>query len=539
MQRMILFALKRLRVQFVSRFWPALRSDFSAPARRYAVNRFDQNRFDRNCLDNNCLDRNRFSLNGAKRLSRLMLFCVPLWGTALHAAQSDVNGVHRTTMDNGLEVYVKVDRRAPVAVSMLWYRAGGMDEVSGTTGVAHVLEHMMFQGTESTAPGEFARRIAEVGGRNNAFTSSDYTGYYQQLHRSNLELALRLEADRMVNLKLDEAEFRKEMRVVMEERRQRVDDNARAMVFERLNAAMYLAHPYRQPVVGWMSDLQNMQLGDARAWYDNWYAPNNAVLVVAGDVDAQQVFALAAKYFGPIAARPLPARKPRAEPEQKGTRRIVVKAPSRLPSLTMAYHAPRLKDVEGDWEPYALSILAGVLDGYSAARLEREMVSKTRVANSVSADYDGLRRGPGAFYVSFTPGQGKTVADVERVWREQLALLVEQGVTEAELRTVKAQVIASQVYSQDSVYGQASRIARMRSLGLPYDASARITEKLREVTAEQVSTVAGKYLVDDKLTVAVLEPVVPEPAAIEPSRVEPIARSAPAGSDQLSEADSQ
>ena len=509
MQRNILFGLKRLRTP---PFWCKPSGADETSAARSRRHRRDQLGHDR-------LDRGRF-----KRLTWLMLLCVPLWGATLHAAQPEKNAVHSTTLDNGLEVFVKVDRRAPVAVSMLWYRAGGMDEASGTTGVAHVLEHMMFQGTATTAPGEFARRIAAVGGRNNAFTSSDYTGYYQQLHKSNLELALRLEADRMANLKLDEAEFQKELRVVMEERRQRVDDNPRALVFEQLNAAMYMAHPYRHPVVGWMSDLENMQLEDARAWYDNWYAPNNAVLVVAGDVDPQDVFELADKYFGPIAARALPARKPQTEPEQTGTRRIVVKASSRLPSVTMAYHVPRLHDVEGDWEPYALSILAGVLDGYSAARLEREMVSNLRVANSVSADYDGVRRGPGAFYVSVTPGQGKTVADVERVWREQLALLIEEGVTEEELRRVKAQVIASQVYSQDSVYGQASRIARMRSLGFAYDASARMTEKLRQVTAEQVAAVASKYLVDDKLTVAVLEPEAPSGQAV---------------SDQLSEADTK
>jgi len=320
-------------------------------------------------------------------------------------------------------------------------------------------------------------------------------------------LALSLEADRMVNLNLDEEEFQKELRVVMEERRQRVDDNPRAMVHERLNAAMYVAHPYRQPVVGWMSDLENMQLSDARGWYRNWYAPNNAVLVVAGDVVPEHVFQLAKKYFGPIEARPLPVRKPQLEPEQKGIRRIVVKAQAHLPAVTLAYHAPSLRDIESDWEPYALSILAGVLDGYSAARLEREMVSKTRVATSVSSDYDGLRRGPGAFYVSFTPGQGKTVDDVERAWREQLALLIAQGVTDDELRRVKSQVVAAQVYSQDSVYGQAARIGRMRSIGLPYDAATSITQKLRQVTAEQVQAVASKYLVDDQLTVAVLEPV--------------------------------
>lgn len=436
--------------------------------------------------------------------SCLMALALQPWGAMTHAAE-DLK-VHSKTLENGLEVFVKVDNRAPVAVSMVWYRAGGMDETGGTTGVAHVLEHMMFQGTRTTAPGEFARLIAQVGGRSNAFTASDYTGYFQELHKSNLELALRLEADRMVNLNLDEQEFDKELRVVMEERRQRVDDNPHALVYERLNAAMYMAHPYRQPVVGWMSDLENLQLNDARAWYEAWYAPNNAILVVAGDVEPEAVFSLAEKYFGAIEARALPARKPRAEPEQTGIRRVVVKAPSRLPTMTMAYHAPRLADVEGDWEPYALSILAGVLDGYSAARLERELVRNARVANSVSSDYDGLRRGPGAFFVSFTPAQGKTVEDVERAWRNQLELLVSEGVRDDELQRVKSQVVASQVYSEDSVYGQAARIGRMRSLGLPHDAATTITERLRGVTSEQVREVARKYLIDDKLTVAVLVP---------------------------------
>jgi len=441
----------------------------------------------------------------SRRRIWLSLLCLPLWSLAPHAAQADAAEIQSKTLDNGLKVFVKVDRRAPVVVSMLWYRAGSMDETNGTTGVAHMLEHMMFQGTRDLGPGEFAKKIADVGGRTNAFTTSDYTGYYEQLHKSHLELAMRLESDRMANLKLDEKEFQRELRVVMEERRQRIEDNPRALAFERLNAAMYIAHPYHHPVAGWMSDLKSMELSDARAWYDNWYVPNNAALVVAGDVDPDNVFELAGKYFGPIKARPLPVRKPQTEPEQRGIRRIVVKGQVHIPEVTLAYRVPALTDVENDRDAYALSILAGVLDGYSAARLEREMVKRSRVANSVSSDYDGLRRGPGAFYVSFTPGQGKTVEEVENAWREQLALLIKDGVTEQELRTVKAQVIAEQVYSEDSIYDQASRIGRMVSLGLPADAATTITQKLRQVSADQVIEVARKYLIEDRLTVAVLE----------------------------------
>lgn len=441
-----------------------------------------------------------------RTICRLLLAFVFVSTTALAADDATSLSVHSRTLANGLEIFVKVDGRAPVAVSMVWYRAGSIDETSGTTGVAHVLEHMMFQGTHQIPGGKFASLIEEVGGRSNAFTSEDYTGYHQQLHNSSLELSFKLEADRMVNLNLVEADFAKEMRVVMEERRQRVDDNPRALVYERLHSTMFVTHPYRTPIVGWMNDLENMQLSDARAWYDDWYAPNNAVLVVSGDVQPEQVFTLAEKHFGPIPARSLPARKPQVEPEQNGMKRVIVKAPARMPTVAMAYHAPGLRDVENDWEPYALSILAGVLDGHPAARLEREMVSRTRVAHSVSSHYDGIKRGPGAFYVSVTPAQGNSVEEVEIVWHEQLDLLITRGVSEEELQRVKAQVIASQVYSQDSVFGQASEIGRMRSLGLPHDAASAMTRKLREVTAEQVRAVASKYLIDDKLTVAILEP---------------------------------
>jgi zinc protease len=450
-----------------------------------------------------------FCLNLVNTLGRVvcgsLIACFVISTPAL-AADAASSSVYNRTLANGLETFVKVDRRAPVAVSMLLYRAGSIDETNGTTGVAHVLEHMMFQGTHRFPSGEFSRMIAEAGGRSNAFTSEDYTGYHQQLHNSSLELSFELEADRMVNLNLTEASFAKELRVVMEERRQRVDDNPRALVNERLHSTMFMAHPYRTPVVGWMNDLENMRLSDARAWYDTWYAPNNAVLVVSGDVQPEQVFALAEKHFGPIPSKSLPIRKPQSEPDQTGMKRVIVKAPARMPTIAMAYHAPALHDIEKDWEPYALSILAGVLDGHPAARLEREMVSETRVAHSVSADYDGIRRGPGAFYVNVTPAQGKSVDDVEKVWREQLELLITGGVSEDELQRVKAQVIASQVYSQDSVFSQASQIGRMRSLGLPHDAASVMTEKLRKVTPDQVQAVARKYLVDDKLTIAILDP---------------------------------
>ncbi len=428
----------------------------------------------------------------------LALLCT---GTSAFAA-----AIAQRALANGMTVIVKEDHRSPVAVSMVWYRAGSMDEVSGTTGVAHMLEHMMFKGTQKVPVGEFSRTIARAGGRENAFTSRDYTAYYQQLHKSKLPLALELEADRMVNLSLAGDEFAKELRVVMEERRSRTDDDPHSQLHEQLMASVYLTHPYRSPVVGWMNDLQNMQLADARGWYEKWYAPNNATLVVAGDVDPEAVFQLAERSFGSIPARVLPERKVQIEPRQFGIKRITVKAPAELPYLVMAYRAPVLRDVENDWEPYALFVLNGILDGNDASRLNRELVKIARVANSANSSYDMINRGPALFFLDGVPAEGKTVADLEAALRDQVRRLVEHGVSNDELQRVKAQVTAAQVYARDSVYYQALNIGMLQTVGLPYDSSDLQVRKLREVTADQVREVARKYFIDDNLTIAVLDP---------------------------------
>ncbi len=428
----------------------------------------------------------------------LALVCV----TAVASAAT----VTQRSLANGMNVIVKEDHRSPVAVSMVWYRAGSMDEVSGTTGVAHMLEHMMFKGTNKVPVGEFSRTVARAGGRENAFTSRDYTAYYEQLHKSRLPLALELEADRMVNLSFAEQEFAKESKVVMEERRSRTDDDPHAQLQEQLMATVYISHPYRSPVIGWMNDLQNMRLADARGWYEKWYAPNNATLVVAGDVDPDEVFRLAEKYFGPIPSRALPERKVQIEPRQFGVKRITVKAPAELPYLLMAYHVPVLRDVENDREPYALFVLNGILDGSDASRLNRELVRNMRVAISANSNYDLINRGPALFFLDGVPAEGKSVADVEAALREQIRLLVEKGVSDEELVRVKAQITAAQVYARDSVYFQAMRIGMLQTIGLPYDSSDLQVKKLQEVTADQVREVARKYLIDDNLTVAVLDP---------------------------------
>ena len=414
--------------------------------------------------------------------------------------------VQEYRLDNGMRIFVREDHRAPVVVSMVWYVAGSMDEVPGTTGVAHMLEHMMFKGTELVPGGEFSRRIARAGGRDNAFTSRDYTAYFQTLDRDHLPLALEMEADRMTHLVMSKDDFAKELRVVMEERRWRIDDRPHSLMHERLMATALLAHPYRQPVIGWMSDLQHMELEDARAWYRHWYAPNNALLVVVGDVTGEEVLKLARKYFGPIEARELPERKPYGEPRQTGPRRITIRAPAELPSVLMSYRVPKLEDPEKDWEPFALDVLEGVLDGYDAARLQASLVRGSRLAASAGAGYQGIGRGPGMFLLSGTPSVGHSVPELEKALKDAVHRVATEGVQEEELARVKAQVVAAQVYARDSMFAQARQIGALEAIGLPHRLIDLQVQRLREVTAEQVQEVARRYFSDDRLTVAVLDP---------------------------------
>ena len=407
---------------------------------------------------------------------------------------------------NGLRVIVKEDHRAPTVVSMVWYKAGSMDEFNGTTGVAHVLEHMMFKGTKTVPAEEFSKIIAAAGGRDNAFTSKDYTAYFQQLHKSQLPLSFRLEADRMANLVLSKEEFAKEIKVVMEERRWRTDDRPQALVYEQLMATAFNAHPYRVPNIGWMNDLENMTYLDAQQWYHRWYAPNNAIIVVVGDVEPKQVFALAEKYFGAIKPKTLPERKLQDEPEQRGVRGVTVKAPAELPYLLMAYRVPVLRDPDKDWEPYALEMLTGVLDGNEAARLNSTVVRDEKLAISVDAGYESTQRGPGLFTVGGVPNSGKTAAELEQALRRELTKIINEGVSEEELKRVKAQVVAAQVFQRDSMFFQAMQIGTLETAGYSYKAIDLMLLKLQQVTAAQVQAVAKKYLLDGGLTVAVLDP---------------------------------
>ncbi len=426
-------------------------------------------------------------------------------------------------LNNGLKVVVQEDHRSPVVVSQVWYRAGSIDEVNGKTGVAHVLEHMMFKGTKKLPAGQFSRLIAAAGGKENAFTSADYTCYFQQLEKSHLPLSFKLEADRMANLQITDNEFSKEIKVVMEERRWRTEDKPQSKVNEQFQATAFRAHPYARPVVGFMNDLENMTVADAREWYKNWYAPNNATLVVVGDVKTQEVLKLAKQYFGNIKPHKLPARKPQTEPAQIGERRVVVKAPGKLPYLAMGYHVPTLqglelsgtpKTPELSWEPYALDVLAGVLSGNDSARLNQKLVRETALAVDVGAGYDSTSRGREAlFELVGTPSEGKTVGELEAALIGEVEKIKTSGVTQQELDRVKAAVIAADVYQRDSMFYQGMQIGQLETMGYSWRLLKEYPEKLKAVTSEQIQAVAKKYLVRDNLTIATLDPQPIDPNA--------------------------
>lgn len=425
-------------------------------------------------------------------------------------------GVAEYELDNGLKLLVKQDSRAPVVVSQVWYKVGGSYETDGVTGVSHALEHMMFKGTELYPAGEFSRIIADNGGRDNAFTGPDYTAYFQTLESSRLEISFRLEADRMQNLILRQEEFDKEIEVVKEERRLRTEDQPQSFLYETARATAFQTSPYRYPVIGWMQDLQTMTVRELADWYQRWYAPNNATVVVVGDVAPDAVHALAEKYFGGLPrGKPVEANS-LEEVEQRGMKRVTVKRPAELPYLLMAYKTPALKPGAAgladsgagyDWEPYALEVLAGILDGGDSARFARRLIRADEVAAAAGVSYQWASRLDNLLSISGTPAGGRSTAELEQAFRAEILDLQTRPVSGAELERVKAQVISSEVYQRDSVFFQAYILGVLETIGLSWRLAETYVERVRAVTAEQVMAVARKYLVDDRLTVAALEPL--------------------------------
>ncbi len=438
-------------------------------------------------------------------MNKRLLYVALLWLPVI--ASNAATSVSEHTLKNGLKVLVKEDHRSPVAVSQVWYKVGSSYEPGGITGVSHMLEHMMFKGTDKHAAGEFSRIVAENGGEENAFTGTDYTAYFQTMEASRLAVSFELEADRMRNLHLLPEELKKELQVVTEERRMRTDDNPQAKMQEHFNAMAYTNSPYKNPVIGWPADIENYKVEDLQAWYQRWYAPNNATLVVVGDVQPKAVFALAEKFFGPLKAGELETVKPQADVEQLGVRKMTVKIPAKLPYLVMGYKVPVLKTVQNEWEAYALEVLAGVLDGGSSARLESGLVRGKQIAVSVGASYGLTSRLPELFTLEATPAEGKTVWNLESALKDEILKLQLSLVDNEELQRIKAQVLAKAVYERDSNFYQAMQLGMLETVGLGWKVVDQYVDKVNQVTAEQVQEVARKYLIEDKLSVAYLEPL--------------------------------
>ena len=433
-----------------------------------------------------------------------------LWGGTALAADA-----RQFTLSNGMTLIVQPDHRAPTVAHMLWVRVGAMDEVDGTTGVAHVLEHMMFKGTPTVKPGEFSRRVAALGGSENAFTTRDVTSFHQQIPRQQLEAVMRLEADRFAHNTWSDDEFRREIEVVKEERRQRTEESPRARMFEAMNAMVFQTSPYRRPVVGWMNDLDAMTPQDARDFFHRWYTPANAAVVIAGDVDAAQVHALAERIYGSIPARPVPARKPREEAEQQGERQMAYRAATEQAVVALAYPMPKLTDPQArdadSQDALALTVLAAVLDGYSGARLDRALVQggaekRPRLADSAGATFGLMGRGPQLFFLSAVPAPGVAADAVVSALKNEVARVAREGVSEVELKRVKTQWTASEVYKLDSVFNQARELGSYWSLGMGIDSNAQLMAQLDGVSAAQVQSVAQRLFSDDKLTTATLVP---------------------------------
>lgn len=425
-----------------------------------------------------------------------------LIGGAAHAAAPYAERVHETVLSNGLKIILLEYHKAPVAVFQLWYRVGSRNEVLGTTGLSHLLEHMMFKGTDRVGPEEYSRVIQRAGGDTNAFTSEDSTTYFATLASDRLGVVIDLEADRLAHLKITEALYEPERNVVKEERRLRTENDPISALFEQLGAAAYTAHPYHAPVIGWMSDIQQSTLDDLLRHFHTYYVPNNAFVVAVGDFDATTLAADIDRAFGAIPPGPMPPSVRAVEPPQQGERRVELRRPAELPFVAAAYHVPNQRS--GDAAP--LEILAQVLSGGKSTPLYNELVYKRRIARSAGAHYDYMAQDPGLFTVTAQPLPGKSAAVVEQALMAEIEKLQRIPPTDRELQKAKNAIEAEFVFSQDSLFYQGMLLGQFEING-DWRAIDSYLSAVRAVTGADVVRVARAYLVPDNRTVATLVPL--------------------------------
>jgi zinc protease len=411
------------------------------------------------------------------------------------AARAEVFGAQAFTLDNGLRVVVVENDRAPVVTQLLMYKAGAMDEAPGKSGAAHVLEHMMFKGTRDVGPGEFSALVSRHGGRDNAFTGHDYTGYFQTVAADRLEMVMRLEADRMRNLLLAPEHFAPELQVVLEERNQRIENEPAALLNEQAAPALYFNHPYARPIIGWRHELAALTLADLQAYYDAFYAPNNAVLVIVGDVTFARVRELATTYYGPIQAAEIEPRPGWREPPHLADRRVVLRDERvREPNWSLRRIAPSFGTAGPDPTVYALQVLMDVVGGGSTSRLYRALVIEQALAVSAGGWYSATDRGPGSIGVYARPAAGHSLDEAAAAARAVLADVIENGVTEDEVSRAVRRLQDSAVTARDSLMGPAQVIARGLTIGLSLEEIEAWPERIGAVTVEEVNAAARAVL---------------------------------------------
>ena len=413
--------------------------------------------------------------------------------------------VFETVLPNGLKVILLENHKAPLVTFQVWYRVGSRNEAWGKTGLSHMLEHMMFKGTEKVGPEEFSRIIQENGGNDNAFTSHDYTAYFENISADRVQVSIDLESDRMQNLLLREQDFQTERMVVMEERRLRTEDNPQANLQEHMEATAFLTSPYHWPTIGWKEDIERFTLDDLKAYYGTYYNSVNAILVVAGDFKREELLPKIERAFGSIAKGIAPNQERDVDPKQIGERRIFIKKEAQLPTIVMGYHVPNLREPDG----YVLEVVATLLSAGKSSRLYQSLVREKRLALSADADHSLLSRDPSLFYLSAELLPGKEVTEVEKALDQEVERLKKKLVGRHELEKVKNQIEASFIFGQDSLFYQGMLLAR-HEIALTWRAIDDYLPSIRKVSPEDIQRVAKKYLTPDNRTAAILIPLPPE-----------------------------
>lgn len=443
-------------------------------------------------------------------LARLLVVLALALPVTAGAQQEKQFNAQSFTLANGLQVVVIENHRAPIATQMIWYKVGSADEQRGKTGIAHFLEHLMFKGTKAVPDGAFSRTIAQNGGRENAFTSYDYTGYFQNVAADRLELVMRLESDRMTGLVLSDAVVMPERDVILEERRTRIDNNPSAQLSEQVNAALFLNHPYHNPVIGWEREMRGLTTEDALDHYRKWYAPNNAVLVIGGDVTLDQVRALAEKYYGRIPPRPVPVRQRVGEPPKVAATRLVMKsARAGEPNWSRYYLAPSYRAGEKQYA-YALEVLAEALGGGATSRLYRSLVLEKSVALNAGAFYSPGALDLATFGFSATPQKGVAIADLEAAFEAEVKAVLKDGLTQEEVDRAKRHMQQQAVYARDSLDGPAHVIGAALVVGRSLEDVETWPQHIGAVTLEEVNAAAHLVIHDDTAVTGVL---LPEPTS--------------------------